>query len=386
MMINLRYKPLTVIARCFLRAKRDVRNGHALLIALSALLIATGLTACNSSTDPQDIIVPRASDNLRLIQDGDYMEFTVTGTLTDHTLDRDPTFNNINLTGNTFCTPKIVESEQPFSGTLRIEWSANAPLAEPLIGAGTVDVMKQTTTLSLDINTPVTTTEYISQDATTGSISLHAFDNDPTLSQYYWVSTASKEQTTTDGGGTTTTETVADLENIVSPVILTSPLPASGTSDAVYYVNQGCDASSAACAESIRRYTNNLTFIGEQAGGLRTALGNYNPLGYLYRGALQDTNSSSVSAMLDMRGFCNTQESFFSGVAWVLPEVGLLELNNACVSNSLQDVDMTDTAVVNPPPDTCTVDPDNSTVTEVLIKQWNFTAKISATNIPLPTY
>jgi hypothetical protein len=389
-MISLVYKSaVTLFHHFYFKPGRLAQYRHGNIIAL--LILAAALSGCNNSITPEQQVIKRSTNDLRIITDGDYIEYTVTGTKTEPALERDATNNRINLTGNGSCRPKEVSSEESFTGTLRIDWSANPPLTEPLSGSTTVDVMKQVTTLTLEGSSPVTTTEYISQDKS-GSISLYAFDDNPGMSQYNWVSTASRTQIVLDADGNSVldsnnnvvTEDVANLGSIVSPVVLPSPLPSSGSSNGVYYVNQGCEGSSA-CTESIRRFTNNLTFLGENPGGLNTALGKFNPLGYLFTDALQDTSSTSVEAMLDIRGFCDMRESFFKGVAWVLPEVGLVELTNTCASNDIQEVDMSDTTVVNPS-ESCTVDPQNSTVPVFLITQWSLTAEISKTNIPLPSY
>ena len=363
----------TIFVRRNIIVYKNIVAALLLLTVLSGMALSgIVLSGCgNTSVDPSQITIPRTTNKLRLIQDGDYTEFKVTGTFTDPELDINPTDSTINLvTGTTgYCEPKVNTTTTAFNGTLRIDWSA-AQLTQPFSGGAMLDVMKQVTTLTLDITPPgtVTTTEYISQDPTTGSVTLHAFDGNPGLSQYYWVSN------------------VADLGSINNPVVLPSPLPANGTNGGTYFVNQGCDGNSA-CTQSIRSYTNNLTFTGENIDGLKTALGKFNPLSYVYLGSMLDTNSPSVLATLDMRGFCDTQNAFFKGVAWVLPEVGLLELDNSCASNTIQSVDMNDPAVVNAA-HACSLDPGsvtNNVVPVYLIKAWDFKAEISATNIPLPS-
>lgn len=338
-----------------------------LLLVMLLLLIA----ACGSVTNnDRDRIVQRSSDNLHVYKNGEYIQYTVTGTVTKNLMERD-SGNKINLGANQFglCYPIFSTTEEQVTGTLSVTWNTNNDLTQPLLAGGALTVIRQESTLTLDSIGTYTSTEYISQNTSNGALTLRAYDDNPGMLTYYWV--------TTD----------ASLSTINNPVLWPSPVPDynpdSNTANADYYVHSGCDASTS-CTESIRTFTHNLTFNGENPGGLHTALGLFNPLGIAFNAALRDTSATNVNAMMDIRGFCNTQESFFAGIAWILPEVGVVELENACTSNDVTNIDLTDTAQVNIPPSTVCALPTETTGPAIEVTIYDLSAKIATTNIKLP--
>ena len=380
-----------------------------LILTLIMTSIVMMSLACSRNSDKEKII-QRTTDNLHVYQDLDYIQYTVTGTVSSVYMERDAA-GIINQATNPLNAPYcgVIYNQTgdiEVSGTLTLNWLNNSAIAKPLLTGGSYEVKRQESILALDSIGSYTTNAFISQDGSTGALTLRAYEDTP-LSTYYWV-TAN-----------------ADLNSITNPVYMPSPIPILDTVYATNYVNTGCDGA-ASCTNSIRQVTHNLSFNGdnlsneENRGGLQTALGLFNPINVQFTENYLDVNSTNIAAKLDVKGFCDdpvffvypikaTQPSFdteparfpaspkteayVSGQGWLLPEVGMLQLEFYCSSNLITTIDdLATSSLVNPPSDGCVepprpIGPDGVTTIDFRFPEtttYHLTAEISSTNITLP--
>ena len=361
-------------------------------VVLMLIMFTVVTTACTTSDNPRSRPVNRTTENIKIIQAGDFIEYTVYGTFRD-------TQVGTNLIGAGFCEPELVVVEKNLVGTLRVSWPTTTSLPRPLQAPGTIAVLEQVVTLDLEnadnpfdtfsglVSFPVTHTSYISQDAE-GSVTLHAMPDVSNPGEYFWVSTAGIDVIETDIFGNDLETQVADLTSVINPVILPSPVSLTGgtVSQFDYHFNEGCDGM-VNCSESSRYFSGSHTFSGEVSDGLVTALGEFKPIVYLHNGYIKDREATrNVSLLTDIRAFCDTQgtglndnDVGYSGVTWILPEFGVLKSSNVCSSNVTTTVDMSTFA-----PGTCTL-PTPSTIDTALPKVWDLDSiELSSTNIALP--
>lgn len=358
---------------------------HRLRLVATGFLLVQLIAGCGS-TDSDEQIIPRTTDNVRLYQNGDYIEYDVTGTVTDTRFSRDSSGNNFVYPNENegSCFPELVTPSpaKSFEGTLSVIWYTNPDLTMPPGGGGfPVNVIREESTLTIsgDETGSWTSIRYISQNQNTGEITLRAFGDNVAANDYFWASTAR-------------TIDKANLSIITSPVILNSPVILTTDTSLDYFINSGCDGSQV-CLEELRHYTGIQTFVGENPGGVTTYFGRIEPIGYAFRGDIEDTSTvrTTVTGLFDIRAFCsegNKGIASFSGAAWILPELGVVKIENAaCTDPWVTYVKpysplSTDTCYIDPTYDPNAAGPEATIVVEQ--RYWNWSAEIRNTNISLP--
>lgn len=290
-------------------------------IVLLAFISITTLSSC--LVEKKDLVqIARTTDNLRVYQPGDSISYYVTADI----------FPN---GGGAFTRQ---------TGTLNTNWSTPT---QPLIRPGTIDpilrVMKEVTIL--DTNGSETgTVRYISQNDD-GQITLHAIED--TAGELYWLSATGIAPVS-----------ATSTESFVTFVSEADPLGIEfGANPYAFYVMQGCEDS--ICDTSVGQFNDTPDVVNDTVS-VTTNLGVFsNPFQIDFIG-------SSVPAVFplpvtfDIRDVCGNTGAVIShgfggaGTMFVMPEIGMIKMNNTCVNSDLN----------------------GNTV--------HYTITISSTNIPLP--
>ena len=291
-------------------------------IILLALISITALSGC--LVEKKDLKkIARTTDNLRVYQAGDTITYNVTATSIP------------NLGG------------APFSqaGTLSINWTTpSSPLIRPGSASAIPQVIKETTILSLGGTSDPGTVRYISQDAD-GQVTLHALEDSAGV--LYWLSSTG----------------VPNLPAINTESFITfisEPFPLGiefGPDPYEFYVMQGCEDSN--CDNSIGRFSDNPDVVGDTVS-VTSNLGVFqNPFQINFTGSTAVT-ISTLPVFFDIRDICGktgpliTHGTGGAGTMYVMPEIGMIRMDNTCVDSN----------------------PSGNTV--------HYTITISNTNIPLP--
>jgi hypothetical protein len=273
-----------------------------LLLCITLVLIS--LVGCLVDQDnvPQVFIIDTNNLNLHTYQSGDWITYEVSG--------------------------NDQATDAPIRGQLAINWSSNPPILKPLGETDRIDVLKETSVLSIntgpdEFNNGMV--RYVSQESTDssklGTYYVHAYD-DVAVDKYFWLS--SKQVPINYG----------EFEAETVPSII-SPLATSIVANAyTYWALQGCDGSSQCNSVAVAQ-------IGQQytVGSIEnadTSLGRFEA----YRINFSDsgTNTNSAGLLLDIRHFCAARNSVdiftinSSGKFWVHPEVGIIKYDFFCLN------------------------------------------------------
>lgn len=268
-------------------------------------LVLVSLTGCLVDPDsvPEVFTLDTNKLNLHTYQSGDWITYEVSG--------------------NDQATNASIR------GQLSVSWTSNIPLQKPLGATGTIDVLKETTILSIDPG-PVEFSNgivrYISQESTDtnklGTYYVHAYD-DVDVGKYFWLSTQ---------------EAPDNFDKLTKIESLTSPFPVNGSTSIYwapqYWALQGCDGSSQCNSPSVAQIIQENTV--ESIDNVDTNLGRFEA----YRISFSDagTNTNSANLLLDIRHFCAARNSIdiftisSNGKIWVAPEVGIIKYDFFCLN------------------------------------------------------
>lgn len=254
-------------------------------IAVLAFISAATLSGCLvEKKDP--VKIARTTDFLRLYQANDIITYNV-----EEFRYSDSSIRN---------------------GILTIKWLAHAPLLRPGTITPLIPVLEQVITLSFDGGATETgTVRYISQDATTREVTLHAIQA-PGANPYYWLSASDLINTPI------TTESYS---------IFTSPMGVGINPAPVNFnVMEDCDASSS-CDYHFGRYSDDMNIVGDTTS-IITSLGEFtNPFQISFNGTTIPDNGFPV---IDVRNICGTNTTTHAGTMYVMPEIGIIQMTNTC--------------------------------------------------------
>lgn len=251
------------------------------LIGLSSMaLLLSGCLVENKDPPP---LIDRTTDNLRLIQPGDRIVYAITGTRT-----------------NNFVPTSV-------AGQMTVEWFEDF-IEDPHNAPNTISVLREETVLTFNQGGGNTFIRYITQDQTTGSISVHAYYN--------------KQDLVYVGAFGPTPYTYEPIEVVSSPIQMVN--------SAFSYRVLDCVPGNAQCeVPSLRALTEAVEYISEYdittTGGRR-----YNTLYFTYTGRPPEGVSPSLPAPLDYRMTCHPDALEFDGEYYYFPEVGLVEFFSSC--------------------------------------------------------
>ena len=251
------------------------------LIGLSSMtLLLTGCLVENKDPPP---LIDRTTDNLRLINAGDRIVYAITGTRT-----------------NNFVPTSI-------SGQMTVEWFEDF-IEDPHNQNVQIQVFREETVLTFNQGGGNTFIRYITQDQTTGSISVHA---------YY-----TKQDLVYVGAFGPTPYTYEPIE------IVSSPIQMANSTFSYRILN--CVPGNSQCeVPSLRAITEANEYISEYdittTGGRR-----YNTLYFTYTGRTPEGVSISLSSPLDYRMSCYPDAFEFDGEYYYFPDVGLVEFFSSC--------------------------------------------------------
>jgi len=287
------------------------------------ILLAFGvgglLSSCHIKQEDVETI-SRTTEYLRVYQPNDFIQYNVTA---------------------------ITNSDTTSQGTLRVEWTQNDNLADPVDSSITYPVLKETTTLTYEAGSTeanVTIIRYISQDSS-GTVTLYAIGGGTDL---YWL------HDPTDSGNLSA--------NIVTPVIFDSrmkvgePPPNTSLSSPVNFtVMDGC-APGTTCDSEIYTFTDGFTIVGDTTA-VTTNLGKFsNPFEIDFSGSSIADDAATVSVPGDIRNACGTSTDNIThrGTMFVMPSIGIVRMTNLCQNSGGDRVDyiitISDTSISLPTP------------------------------------
>ena len=267
-------------------------------IILLAFISITALGGCLvKKQDP--VLIARTTDNLRVYQPDDYINYFVTAT-----------------------TVPLIGTPSTLTGTLRVEWIQHADLIRPVTGTP-VPVIQEVTTLNLGgAASNEGTVRYISQDAN-GEITLHALEA-PGTDVHYWLS---------DLG-------VGDLSTTASSVFFYSPIVPGIKPQTNFVVMDDCEGN-ANCASEVGRYIDDQNVVGDSVS-VTSNLGIFvNPFQINFSGS-STPSPAPLPITFDIRNVCDTNITQHgdagNGRMYVMPEIGMIRMENTCRSVISNDV------------------------------------------------
>jgi len=257
-------------------------------IILLALSISTLLSSCLVSQ--KDVETSDSTDNfLRIYKPSDTINYRV----------------------------QIHSSNDTEFGTLQIKWSANAEISNPLT-LETYSVLKETTTLTIDNETPNELIRYIEQDSSDnpdshGSIYLRAFDTAVT-NEYYWLSDQLNAGT------------LERFETFHSPLPLSLPQPNKIDMSDFYILGDctGTDCPTRAAFVSSRTF--NVTARNQEVETLAATFTNAYKVQYNVT-----TNRETTTPLLDILAVCGGSGiTTYAATLYIVPEIGIVRMENTC--------------------------------------------------------
>ena len=291
------------------------------LLAVSASALLSGCLV--EQKDPEDVVkISRSTDTLRIYKAGDYIDYDVTAVINTQT------------------------STTIQYGTLHIKWDNAGELTNPTPPTDAYPVLKETSTLTYDGNTEpdAEVIRYISQVTTApvdfndpgiGSIILHAID-EPVDDTDYWPYL--------DGDAVPTSP-------VIRPVIFESPLYVGRPPFPASYSIMECNTGQ--CAQEIYNFTDtNFAVVGETQE-VTTDLGIFSdPFELSFSGGIiPDTSAPAISFIGDIRDVCGTSTEIINhtGNMFVVPEIGMIKMDNTCSNasgeNVIYTITLSDTSV-----------------------------------------
>jgi len=266
-------------------------------IILLALGISTLLSSCLVSQKDVETIA-RTTDELRIYESGDRIDYDITVVISS---DDPPTFRQ---------------------GVMRVLWEQTADLTNPVGGPNIGPVLKETTTITYDDNTEPESIviRYISQDEK-GKMVLHAIDDGTNTYWPYSDGTVFP----VDGLGTT-------------PVIFDSPMVIGITpaNSGEAYVIAEC--SNNLCNSQLYKFRDESVSVVGDTIAITTSMGKFsNPFQIKFEGGIAPSGALAIELLGDIRDACGTSSETIShgtaagvGNLFVLPEIGIIRMENAC--------------------------------------------------------
>jgi hypothetical protein len=271
-----------------------------LVLAAGALLLSGCLVDKDDFSEVRQNKIQRTTDRLHIYQAGDFIEYNVQAT-------------------------RIIGSNpsEDLTGTLRVQWETTDTLRRPTTNDAIV-ALKETTTLiyhnSGDASDDGNAVRYITQDAN-GQITAHAIDANG--ADHYWLRTLNE----------------SDPNKTESFVVFHSPIVVSETEHKINFeVREVENCSLPPCNQAIGQFSETYTVVNDSRE-IPTNIGTFtNPFEIRFSGNTQPLNGN-VPPIIDFRLLCSTRinninlTAFgFAGIGkmWILPEIGMIQLENAC--------------------------------------------------------
>ena len=269
---------------------------------LAVMIVSVSLGGCLVEKDktPKKTY-QRATDNLRVYQNGDYINY------------------NVQITQ----FPAGGGTAQTQSATLKIQWLSNPNLTNPLSSTTSYPVLREVTTLTdSGGGTLFGGVRYIQQDAS-GAVSLVAIED--------------------SGGGGFWFNTQGDSDlSVVGPMtVFDSPLSTgpSLSSPINFHIIEGCSSfvnhivqPAPPCEQSIAQFNDYIEVLGD-THSVTTNIGVFtNPLEIQFDGSMT-TNGGIAAPPVDFRHACRGGVEFSTTHdtrAYVFPEIGVIGMTNTC--------------------------------------------------------
>ena len=256
-----------------------------ILVTSTLSLVLAGCLVENSDPPP---VIERSDDQLRMIQDGDRLVYRILSG--QRTESGTTTFSN---------------------GTMTVTWSSDSILNPQT--AEQIPVLREVTVVEFESGSPPqTTTRYITQDPTNGSIFVHAYYDYNTLPILYMGNFV-------EGA---TTYLYQPIQTVTSPLDM---------NDSVFSYRVIDDCNLTSCLTSLKAITEAMVFNSEQVITIDAGR-TYRTLYYTYNAVYQEGSASiPIPAPLDYRRtFCGASSVEFFGEYFYFPEVGLVSFQTSC--------------------------------------------------------
>ncbi|WP_455206684.1 hypothetical protein [Kaarinaea lacus] len=251
------------------------------LLTISSLAVM--LSGCLVENKDPPPLVDRSTENLRLIQPGDRIVYSLAGTVT------------------VSFVPRTV------SGTLTVTWS-NDQIEDPHNYPNVIQVLREESVVQYDQGGGTTTVRFVTQDPD-GSLYVHA---------YY-------DQSRIVYMGDVASPTYQPIQVVSSPMEMAN----SGFS----YRIQQCVNTQTTCVEPSIKIINELNEYRNEVDLTTRAGRRYNTLFYTYTGSYLQ-NNGTLPAPLDFRTICDANAISFEGEYYYFPEVGLVEFFSSCTGTN----------------------------------------------------
>ena len=257
-----------------------------ILIISTLSLFLAGCLVENSDPPP---VIERSTDNLRIIQAGDRLVYRILSG--QRTVGGTTTFSN---------------------GTMTVTWT-NDVIIDPQNAPTTIPVLREDTVVEFENGGIESTTRYITQDPTNGSLFVHAYyENSPTLPIVYMG----------DFVPLAPTYLYQPIQTVTSPLAMSNSVFS-------YRVIDDCNLTS--CATSLKAITEAVQYNSEQVITIDAGR-TYRTLYYTYNAIYEEGSASTpLPAPLDYRRtFCGAGAVEFFGEYYYFPEVGLVSFQSSC--------------------------------------------------------
>ena len=266
-------------------------------IAVLAIISAATLSGCLvEKKDP--VLIARTTDNLRVYEPGDYIDYYVTAT------------SSVGTTTQT--------------GILRLEWFLHGGLIRPGTTDPLIPVLKEVTSLTYNgaSSAPPGSVKYISQENSTdpnpGQVTLYAIEGP---------------------GGELDWLSIDDITGLKLPtdelfVIFESPMAVGLNQLPIsFFAMEGCDQTSGTCTQPFGYYSDDMNIIGDTTS-ITTNLGVFiNPFRISFNGTTIPSNGFPI---IDARNICGSSTTTHAGTMYVMPEIGIIQMTNTC-NDALND-------------------------------------------------
>ncbi len=300
---------------------------HPRIIAAIALvtLATIALTGClvEKKEEKKKTEKKRGSDNLRIYKQGDWIRYNVIATT---------------LSGTSAGNAQ--------AGTLEVHWGNYSPLTSPDGNAGNdgnpYDVIEKRYLFCLgdaSCNPSETVViQYVHQDnassnpASAGTERLVAMGGLPD-GQYYWLNSEGGS----NGFAPPSRPVPGGQETVIT---LKSPLFINDTYTVKYNLMDNCYTGTAGCLDDVGESTTSIKIVGDSTS-INTNIGNYaNPfrVDYFNGKVFPDVDvGGQLPLTFDIFDLCSNGISTHYGHMYIIPEIGVIQMQNTCTDSSTAD-------------------------------------------------
>ncbi len=296
---------------------------HPRIIAAIALVTLTSvaLTGCLVEQKEPEPPYYRKSDNLRIYKQGDWIRYNVIATT---------------LSGTSAGNAQ--------AGTLEVRWGNYSPLTSPDGNAGNdgnpYDVIEKRYLFCLgdaSCNPSETVViQYVHQDnassnpASAGTERLVAMGGHPTTGQYYWLNNKGGS----NGFAPPSNPVLGGQETVIT---LKSPLFINDAYTVKYNLMDNCYTGTPGCLDNVGESTTSIEIIGDSKR-INTNIGNYaNPFWVKFTAGkvFPDVDvGGQLPLTFDIFDLCSDGISTHSGDMYIVPEIGVIQMQNTCTDSS----------------------------------------------------